>query len=148
MHLENIAGHLEQRAATRGLHYILGLPAAPEARVEAEARLGVALPTQVAQFYQHYDGLRVENPPLELLSLAHLTFVAPHRLHFATVDGQHIVCFETSALNTAGQWNIVTQASNYRITLTMASFWSNKLWAWLDKHRPIWTPELSFENTP
>ena len=85
---------------------------------------------------------------MEVLPLARLAFVTSHRLHFAMVDGHHILCFDTSALNVADQWDIVTQASDYRITFTMASFWSNKLWAWIDKRRPIWGPEPGFANGP
>jgi cell wall assembly regulator SMI1 len=139
--LEGVAKHLQKRESQRGLRYVLGLPVAPEAIAEAEARLGVALPAQVARFYRHYDGLRIDDPPPDVLPLAQLALVAPRRLHFATVNGHHVLCFNTAALNAAGQWDIVTQASGYRITLTMASCWSNKLWAWLDKGRPIWRPQ-------
>ncbi|AEI63946.1 hypothetical protein LILAB_10175 [Corallococcus macrosporus] len=31
------------------------------------------------------------------------------------------------------------------MTLTMASFWSNKVFAWVDQRRPIWEPR---ENMP
>jgi hypothetical protein len=27
------------------------------------------------------------------------------------------------------------------VTLTMASFWSNKIFGWLDRKRHIWEPE-------
>jgi cell wall assembly regulator SMI1 len=141
-----VAKHLKQRESQLRLRYVLGLPAAPEAIVEAEARLGVALPAQVARFYRQYDGLRIDDPPLDVLPLAQLAFVAPQRLHFATVDGRHALGFNTAALNAAAQWDIVTLTSGYRITLTMASFWSNKLWAWLDQGRPIWMPELPTED--
>jgi cell wall assembly regulator SMI1 len=141
MHLEDVARHLERRAQQRGLRYALGLPAPPEAITAAEARLGVILPAQVARFYGHYDGLRVEEPPLEVLPLARLAFVAPQHLHFATVARQHHLCFDVTRPNDAGQWAIVALAEGVQVTLTMASFWSNKLWAWLDQGRAIWRPE-------
>lgn len=146
VHLEDVAKHLERRAQQRGLRYILGLPASPGVIAETEARLGVVLPGQVARFYQHYDGLLVEDPPLDLLPLARLAFVAPQHLHFATIAHQHQLCFDVSRTNEAGQWDIVTLAGEGRVTLTIASFWSNKLWAWLDKGRAIWQPEPIVEG--
>lgn len=142
MHLEHVVGHLQRRARERGLEYSVGSPASASAIGEVERRLGVALPPQVERFYRYYDGLSVDEPPLEVYSLERLAFVDPHRLRCARVDGRHELCFDVSAANEAGQWDIVVAATGYRVTLTMASFWSNKLWAWIDQHRPIWEPEL------
>jgi len=141
MHIEDVAKHFEKRARQRGLHYVLG-GAAPEAViVQAEERLRVVFPAQVKRFYQHYNGLHVEDPPLEVVPLERLAFSAPARLHFATVDREHQLCFDVSQLNEAGQWDIVSAPDGVPVTLTMASFWSNKLWAWIDQGRAIWRPE-------
>lgn len=108
---------------------------------EAEQSLAVVFPSQVRDFYQFYNGLRVEEPHLEILSIEEIRYQKAPLLHFATVNREHQVCFDTSRINEAGQWDIVT-ADGHRITLTMASFWSNKLWAWIDKRRHIWESEV------
>ncbi len=146
MHIEDVAGHLKRREAQRGLCYTFGIPATPDLTTATEARLGISFPQQVTRFYRHYDGIRIEEPPLEVLPVARFTFVAPQRLHFATVDESHLLGFDTSAFNEAGQWKIVDIESDYRVTLTMASFWSNKIWAWIDKRRTIWKPESALDE--
>ena len=89
-------------------------------------------------FYQHFNGLSVENPPFQILSLSQFNFISPNLLHFSTFDSQQKVCFDTSRLNEAEQWLIVFADNKYEITFTMASFWSNKIWKWLGSRQPIW----------
>src|SRR5207253_6713959 len=101
----------------------------------------IAFPAQVRAFYRSYNGLRVEDPHVDIRPIEEITYRAPQYLHFATVDHQHLVCFDTSRINEAGQWDIVS-TDHYRISFTMASFWSNKLWAWIDKRRHIWESEF------
>jgi cell wall assembly regulator SMI1 len=139
MHLENVAKHLKNRSEQRRLRYVLGAPVGQEVIAAAEQRLGITLPQQVAQFYGVYNGLSIEEPRVEILALEHVDYLLDNYLHFATIDGTHRVCFDTSHVNEAQQWDIVT-TDGYRITFTMASFWSNKLWAWVDKKRTIWEP--------
>ena len=141
MHLDHVAMHLERRAQQCGLRVVLGTPVSDISVAAAEARLHLAFPAQVRRFYQHYNGLRVEDPPLEVLPIEQFAFAATQRLHFATVNHIHQLCFDTSRLNEARQWDILAYPSELQVTLTMASFWSNKLWAWIDKGRPIWQPE-------
>ena len=64
----------------------------------------------------------------------------PNRLHFATLNGNEQLYFDVSRINEAKQWDIVT-ADGFRVTLTMASFWSIRMWSWIEKMRPIWQPE-------
>jgi len=52
----------------------------------------------------------------------------------------HRFRFDTSHLNNVGQWYVFFFESRYQVTLTMASFWSNKIWNWIDKNRAIWLP--------
>jgi hypothetical protein len=140
MYLYDVSKHLERRRGERGLIYRLGLPAGDDNIGLNEQRLEVSVPAQVKQFYLHYNGLHLDQPALDILPLADLDFVAPGSLHFATVDNIHRLCFDTTHLNTRFQWNIIAIESGYWVTLTMASFWSNKIWAWIDKNRPIWQP--------
>lgn len=90
---------------------------------QAEENLDVSFPEQVALFYRNFNGLRVENPPLEVLPIERLDFAFPNLLHFATFDGENRLYFDTAQTNAAEQWNIVTE-DGFCVTLTMASFWS------------------------
>jgi hypothetical protein len=86
--------------------------------------------------------LRVDDPQLEILSIERLNFASPGRLHFATLEDSRRLFFDVSHLNVAEQWNIVTEKA-YRVTYTMASFWTNKIWAWVEKKRAIWEDEAA-----
>ena len=123
-----------------GLRFAAGQPASQATIADAAKRLGLTFPPEVAAVYAQADGLTVEDPALEVLPIRRLTFIAPHQLHFGTVDGRHELCFDTSALNAAGQWTVVEPKSGYEITLSLGSFWSNKIWKWIDQRRPFWTP--------
>ena len=84
VHLEELPSRLQKL----GLVYHLPGPA-PELEISrSEQRLNVSFPAQVRQFYQNYNGLRVENPQLEILSVETLNLTSGDRLHFATVDFQ------------------------------------------------------------
>lgn len=137
MHLEHIPSRFQKLAAERGLNYSLAAPASDDEILRAERRLGVSLPEQVRLFYRSFNGLRVDDPQLEVLSVERLNFASPSRLHFATLDGGRPLYFDVSHAKEAGQWGIVS-ADDYRVTLTMASFWSNKIWTWIEKRRAIW----------
>lgn len=119
------------------MKYVLGAPAADEEIRKTEQRLGVSFPVQVKMFYQSFNGLKVDEPKLEVLSLEKLNFTSPNYLHFATFDGCRSVYFDISHINVAEQWNIVDE-DNDHVTLTMASFWSNRIWYWIDYRRVIW----------
>lgn len=142
MRIEHVAVNLERRAQKSGLNYTLGAPASAQQILQAEQRFGVAFPAQTRLFYQHYNGLEVAAPSLTVLPLEQMSFLAPGYLHIATIDHQHHLYFDTTALNPAEQWDIVTVPAGFVVTRTMASFWSNKIWAWIDKGRAIWQKEV------
>lgn len=137
MHLEQLPLRFQKLSKQRELNYSLGDPASDEEISQAERRLRVSFPAQVKLFYRNFDGLRVDDPQLEVFSLARLNFASTNRLHFATLAENRPLYFDVSLLNVAEQWDIVT-ADGYRVTLTMASFWSNKIWAWVVRRRAIW----------
>ncbi len=140
MHLEHFASRFQKLSQQRELNYSLSGPASHEEIIATEGRLGVSFPVQVKLFYQNFNGLRVADPRLEVFPLEQLNFASPNRLHFATLNGDRPLYFDVSHLNAADQWDIVA-ADGYRVTLTMASFWSNKIWAWVEKRRSIWQDE-------
>jgi len=133
MHLDEVSLRLQKL----GLGYQLAGPASEQEIVSAERRLNVSLPEQVKQFYKSYDGLRVHDRQLEILSVAKLNLTSPDHLHFATVDFDHRLVFDVSHLNPAGQWDIKAD-DGFLITRTMASLWSVKIWAWLEYGKRIW----------
>jgi cell wall assembly regulator SMI1 len=140
MNLDNFPIRLQKLAAQSGLDYRLGGPASDVEIVSAESRLGVEFPPQVRLFYQAYNGLYVGDPYLKVSPVEDLKIHRPRHMQFATIDKEHHLYFDVSHINNAGQWNIVA-ARNHLVTMTMASFWSNKIWAWIEKKRPIWREE-------
>jgi len=136
MHLDDIPLRFQRLAGKRELSYSLAAPASDDEMLSAERRLGISFPAQVELFYRSFNGLQVDDPPLEVLPVEHLNF-ASNRLHFATLDGSHPLYFDVSRTNEAEQWDIVS-ADEYQVTLSMASFWSNKIWVWVEKRRAIW----------
>lgn len=142
MHLEQISSRFQKLSKQRELNYSLAGAASEEDIQRAEQRLGVLFPTQIKLFYQRFNGLRVDDPQLEVLPVERLDFASPDRLHFATLDGDRRMFFDVSHINVAGQWDIVA-AGDYRVTFTMASFWTNKIWAWVEKKRAVWQDEAA-----
>ena len=126
-------GYFKQRLNTLslqlGFEYVLGGQASDALISETEHRLSVTFPEQVRTFFFNYNGLRVEDPFLRILALEDLRFPNSDLLQFAFI-GEEKIFFDVSHLNAAGQWDIVNE-SKIPITLTMASFWSNKVWRWL-----------------
>lgn len=111
----------------------------------AETRLGCRFPEQVRQFYRACDGLEVSDPPFKVYALSEMVREGP-LLEFCRCDGVHRLALDTSMINEAGQWSIVNADTGYRITFTMASFWSIRMWSWIVKRRPIWY-DLHAETT-
>ena len=137
MLLDQIPLRFKNLSSQRDVKYFLR-DAASEIVIQAvEQRLAVSLPHQVQSFYEVYDGLRVEDPQFEILSLEQVIFSSPNRLRFVTLDQDRELFFDTSKLNQANQWDIVS-VDGYRVTLSMASFWSNRMWSWIENRRPIW----------
>jgi cell wall assembly regulator SMI1 len=138
MKLESIKANLEKRSLQAEVR-----PAATETLIKAaEERIGKPLPNQVRLFYSFMNGLRVETPPLEILRIEELAPLDQSLVHFATADGTHRICFDCSRTNDADQWDIVSAEHRGVITMTLASFWSNKIWKWLDQGREFWTEDL------
>ena len=99
------------------------------------------MPQQVKWFYLLCNGLKVEAPPLEIKSIEDLYTDKTGKIIFAIFDKRHRICFDVSKNNAASQWDILNYDNGFIVTLTMASFWTNKIFAWLDKRRTIWKEE-------
>jgi len=102
-----------------------------------EDKLGVQIPDKTKMFLTTVNGLRTVNPEFDLIDIA--TWESKNGfIQFATFDKDQYVCFDTKKLNEAGEWTIVHKDSGYVLTLTMSSFWSNKIWHWLKQRHKIW----------
>jgi len=138
MHLKDFRRELEKRAAKWEMAYTLHPPASEDQVTETEQRLGVTFHEQVRRFYLFCDGFEICVPHFQVNSISRLSYVRASLIHLATVDHEHRLAFDTSALNEAGQWSVVNVDTGFRVTYTMASIWSNKVWVWVDWGRRIW----------
>jgi hypothetical protein len=105
---------------------------------KAELRLGLELPAQARTLWSEVNGLTVDDPLFRLLPLSEVFTAQAGLLTFAQCDGTVHIAFDTNSINEAGQWSIVNAETGYRITCTVASFWSVHMWNWLLKRRPFW----------
>ena len=124
-----------------GSSFVLGQGASLETIRESEARLGINFPNEIINFYETLNGLSVATPKFELLRVEEL-----QRNNELVIFGQFNGCvpvgFESSSINSAKQWNIVNSNNGYVITLTISSFLTNKIWAWLLRGREVWEKEI------
>ncbi len=141
MVLEQLRSRFLNLSATSGLKFSLGAPASESEIAAVEQRLGLVMPTQIRSFYLHYNGLKVDDPRVDVFRIEHLVFSLPNRLEFALLGDSHLY-FDVSGINEANQWDIVT-TDGRRVTLTLASFWSNRMWSWIEKRRPICQDEVA-----
>ncbi len=124
-----------------GSAFILGQGASREKIRETEAKLGINFPIEIIHFYETLNGLSVASPKFELLPVEELQ-QKNELIIFGHFNGCIPVGFESSSTNSAGQWNIVNSTNGYVITLTISSFLTNKIWAWLLRGREVWEKEL------
>lgn len=136
--LEQFSVNFEKRHNVAGLRATLRPAASASAFESAEARIGRSLPNQVHAFYSQCNGFVVQEPPFEVLPIENLFIDDQSHIHFATANGLHRIAFDCSHLNEATQWDIIDAATGRRITFTMASFWSNKIWKWIDRRQEFW----------
>jgi hypothetical protein len=139
MHLTDFHKRLDNLKSTTAFAYVLS-DAGAFSSAMAESKLKLKFPGKVADFFVALSGLRTSNPEFLILPLQSLR-IEQGLIHFATFDSLHDICFDISALNTAGEWDIIHKATGSIITHTIASFWSNKIWKWLEEGRPVWTDQ-------
>lgn len=144
-YLDHLELRLEKRAAAGTFVIERGVPAAEGAVVMTEQRLGLTLPAQVRDFYRRTNGFAVVTPRFRALGLDALALDGG-LLPFAVFADEHVVAFHTEGLNDACQWDIVVASDRRRLTLTMASFCTNKIWAWLERGRRVWSADRRTEG--
>ena len=140
MKLEEFETNLKKRADRSQVQYTLNPGASAQQILDAEKRLG-KLPKQVCLFYSHFNGLSMSQPFLRILGLECLNKDQDGKVPFCTFEDDVTLCFNTAGLNDADQWTIENYKSHYVVTLSLASFWSNKIFAWIDHRRHVWEQE-------
>ncbi len=79
------------------------------------------------------------NPEFKIYSLTELCInIEDSLIAFAEINSEIKIAFDFSKLNEANQWDIVNLNNKYLITKTISSFWSNKIWKWIDQQDKIW----------
>lgn len=132
--------HIERNFNNLELEYGITNGVSSEELKLHEFRLGVIFPEQVKFFYQAINGITVVNPPFEVLDVQNLYRDGSY-IVFCKINEMHRLCFDVSCLNEAEQWDIINYETGYRVTKTIASFWANKMMAWLRKKSEIWAVE-------
>ena len=141
MHIDHFIPNLEKRSVKYGVNFHAGKPAIEQAIGAFEERNEIKMPEQVKWFYEKCNGLKVEAPALEIKSIENLDTDETGKIIFAIFDKKHRICFDVSKTNAASQWDILNYDTSFVVTLTMANFWTNKIFAWLDNKRTIWKEE-------
>lgn len=139
MRIEEFESNLKKRRERNGLQFTLNTGASPELISEAEMSLG-HLPEQVRLFYSHFNSCTVDTPALRIEPIEDLRKDEEGKIPFCRLGQDIVLSFEANKINEAGQWTIQNHDTSYVVTLTMASFWSNKIFGWLDRERRIWEP--------
>jgi hypothetical protein len=139
MELKDFAKRLEKiEQQNPNFGYVLHRGCGIDEIREFERRLGKPIPQSILTFWKHFDGLQTLNPYLTINKLNELKPDDKGLIHFATFNHTEKIYFLTNELNEAKEWSITNQVDDYKLTLTMSSFWSNKIWHWLIKQTVIW----------
>ncbi len=142
MHLDQVRKRFTALTSTV---YLLNAGACETELRETENRLSLQFPAPVRTFWTFMNGLSVDDPPFEVLPLSKFS-VDAGALVFARCNAEVRVAFDTRVANEAGEWSVINADTGYRITYTMASFWSVHMWTWILKRRPIWFDVHSIDS--
>ncbi|MDP4202512.1 MAG: SMI1/KNR4 family protein [Bacteroidota bacterium] len=138
MYIENFIQQLDKLEQTRkGFRYTLGKALQVDDFKSIEEKLEISIPNKIKDFYLVANGLITNNPEFEIIAIDSWV-VKSDSIHFATFDQINKIYFNISEINQAGEWTIYNLQDNYEITLTISSFWSNKIWQWIIKNKKIW----------
>lgn len=108
----------------------------------SKEKVNLNYPESVQTLYANINGLKIAEPrAFELLRINELELIGEKYLFFALINENQKICFDVTNLNAAGEWDIIGLENEYLITKTLASFLTNKIWAWVDRSRTIWKEE-------
>lgn len=133
-----------ERIKTKNLNFEFILNEATSSKLfeKVENQLGLTIPEKTKHFYKVFNGLKTQNPQLTVFAIEDWKKNTDGLIHFATFNNSAEIFFDTRRLNQADQWTITNPASNYEITLSMSSFWSNKIWHWIKDQKEIWQDQF------
>jgi len=138
MKLEDFLKNLEKNKNTNSrFDFLIGNKISDVDIYTFEKENNLKIPTKIVDFTQVVNGLKTENPSFELIDFKDW-IVIDQKIHFATFDKNHKVVFDISTLNSAEEWTILNYNTGYEITLSISSFWSNKIWHWIKYSKKIW----------
>ena len=138
MQLDNFTKRLDKMKTKNPLfNFRLGNPISLSDCTEIENKLHIEIPEKVKEFYQTTNGLITSNPDFEIIEIDSWK-IENESIHFATFNKINKVFFEISKLNNANEWIIINKENGYEITLSISSFWSNKIWHWIENKKMIW----------
>jgi hypothetical protein len=138
MHIDTFLNRLEKtRKIQNGFVFELGQTLRCADFIAVENKLRITIPQRIKEFYSVANGIKTSNPYFKLIELSSWT-IDDGFIHFATFDLTNKIYFDINQLNQAGEWTIINRDINYEITLTISSFWSNKIWHWIEQRKKMW----------
>ena len=110
--------------------------------INNEDTINLNFPADVLFVLKNLQSINIKYPrSFCFYSVSNVKVIENHFLQFALLNDTQRICFDTSKINSAGEWDIINYENKYLITMTMSSFLVNKVWAWLDRGRHIWEEE-------
>lgn len=89
--------------------------------------------------FQYVDGYCIQKDDRKIVFK--LALLDNEYLQFAQI-GDVIIAADLRKINEANEWDIINYDTKYVITKTFASFFANKVWAWVDCNKAIWKEEI------
>ena len=142
MEIEKFKTRLEKlKKSNVAFDYEFGENLNPNEFENIEKKMNLVLPAKIKIFYNFNNGLKTFNPNFEIIELSKLKN-ENSLIHFATFDNNKQICFMVEKLNHANEWTIIEKEYKYELTKTISSFWSIKIWHWLEKKNKIWSDQF------
>ena len=138
MHLK----YFEQQFQKRNIQVNLN-PGLSEEEIELhQIRLKIILPKLVRIFYAFANGYEVKGFNFIQLPIENWIELPDGMIQFMTIENKSKIGWDVTHLNDANEWDILNCITKNRITLTMTSLWSNKIWKWFDRKKEFWNGEV------
>ena len=141
MHIEDFIRRLDRISSSdENFSYSVDKNISLDVVKRVEMKLKINIPEKIKLFYLFLNNLKIKNPDFEIIEIENW-ILENGFINFAIFDSSGIVSFDTRKRNEAEEWDIVNKTIDYQLTMTISSFWSNKIWKWLEQRKPIWTPD-------
>lgn len=100
------------------------------------------IPQGISDLYCKLNSLQIIYPrQFELLPIEQFRLINDKYLYFATINHIEKLGFNILQTNVAGEWDIVNTNNDFRITYTLGSFLTTKIWRWINWGKEIWQEE-------